>query len=144
VIELAARLSGGYFCTHEIPLNTGVNFVGHAIELALGQSPAERDLRPRFQQPVAQRYLFPDPGRVTAISGEQEVCRRPGIALCEVRVRVGDVIPATESHPARAGVVIATGDTREQAIDRAEAAIRDIRIETSCQRSAVGSQQLSA
>ena len=28
VIELAARLSGGFFCTREIPLNTGVDFVG--------------------------------------------------------------------------------------------------------------------
>ena len=31
VIELAARLSGGFFCTREIPLNTGVDFIGAAI-----------------------------------------------------------------------------------------------------------------
>lgn len=37
VIELAARLSGGYFCTHEIPLNTGVNLVRAAIRQAVGE-----------------------------------------------------------------------------------------------------------
>ena len=37
VIELAARLSGGFFCTREIPLNTGVDFVGCAIRVALGE-----------------------------------------------------------------------------------------------------------
>ena len=31
IIEIATRLSGGYFCSHEIPLNTGVDFVGAAI-----------------------------------------------------------------------------------------------------------------
>jgi hypothetical protein len=36
VIELAARLSGGFFCTREIPLNTGVDFIGAAIKIALG------------------------------------------------------------------------------------------------------------
>jgi biotin carboxylase len=37
VIELAARLSGGYFCIHEIPLNTGVNLVRAAIRQAVGE-----------------------------------------------------------------------------------------------------------
>ena len=40
MIELAARLSGGFFCTREIPLNTGVDFVGAAIKLALGETVA--------------------------------------------------------------------------------------------------------
>ena len=38
MIELAARLSGGFFCTREIPLNTGVDFVGDAIKVALGEA----------------------------------------------------------------------------------------------------------
>jgi biotin carboxylase len=130
VIELAARLSGGYFCTHEIPLNTGVELVQHAIRLALGETPSASDLEPRYLRPVAQRYLFPQPGRVVRITGQANVAARPGIELCEVRVRAGDVIPATESHPARAGVVIATGETREQAVDRAEAAVAGITIHT--------------
>ncbi len=59
VIELAARLSGGFFCTREIPLNTGVDFIGAAIKLALGEAVAPDELTPKHQTPVIQRYAFP-------------------------------------------------------------------------------------
>ena len=62
VIELAARLSGGYFCTREIPLSSGVDFVGATIRLALGEAVAPADLTPRFERPIVQRYVFPPPG----------------------------------------------------------------------------------
>src|SRR5262249_37967050 len=59
VIELAARLSGGYLCSREIPLNTGVDFLGAAIRVALGESVSEDELTPKFQHAVSQRYAFP-------------------------------------------------------------------------------------
>jgi len=130
VIELAARLSGGYFCTHEIPLNTGVEFVRHAINLALGRKPQHEDLFPRFQKGVAQRYFFPAPGRVVRISDYSDMIQKPGIAFLQVRVKVGDTVGTIDSHPARAGVVIATGATREEAANRAEDVVQNIRIET--------------
>jgi biotin carboxylase len=130
VIELAARLSGGYFCTHQIPLNTGVDIVGAAIRIALGERPAEDSLIPTRSRGVSQRFVFPAPGRVVTAGGAEEVSRRPGIRLCEVRVRPGDVVGPMESHPARAGVVIAEGTTREEATERARAGVEALRIET--------------
>ena len=58
IIEVALRLSGGYFCSHEIPLNTGVDLVGAAILQCLGEKINPDDLKPKFNKPVAQRYLF--------------------------------------------------------------------------------------
>jgi biotin carboxylase len=130
VIELAARLSGGYLCTHEIPLSTGVDFVGCAIRTALGELPAAAELVPRGARGVAQRWLFPPPGRVVGIAGAQDVAARPEVELCELRVAVGDTVPPVTSHPARAGVVIATGDTREQAVEAARNAVGAIAIAT--------------
>ena len=72
VIELAARLSGGFFCTREIPLNTGVDFIGAAIRIALGEPVAAEELSPRHFTPVIQRYAFPKPGRVVSIAGAEE------------------------------------------------------------------------
>ncbi|WP_291494052.1 acetyl-CoA carboxylase biotin carboxylase subunit family protein, partial [Desulfurella sp.] len=40
VIEVAARLSGGFFSTDQIPLSTGVNLVETAIKIALGEQVA--------------------------------------------------------------------------------------------------------
>jgi len=130
IIELAARLSGGYFCSHEIPLNTGVDFVGAAIRLALGEQLESSDLTPRCNRFVAQRYLFPKPGRIVQISGTNKASSMPGIEFCELRVGVGDVVKTIDSHPARAGLVIATGQNRDQAVSRAEAAINTINIAT--------------
>ncbi len=130
VIELAARLSGGYLCTHEIPLSTGVDFVGCAIRVALGEPPGAAELVPRHTRGVAQRWLFPPPGRVVAISGADDVQARPEVELCELRVAVGDTVPPVTSHPARAGVLIATGDTRKQAIAAARSAVGAITIAT--------------
>ena len=130
LIEAAVRLSGGYLCSHEIPLSTGVDFVGQAIRIALGETPAGEDLRPTQNTGVAQRWLFPTPGRVSVVTGADAVATRPGIALCDVRVRPGDLVPPVSSHNARAAVVIATAATRELAIERADAAVADIRIQT--------------
>jgi biotin carboxylase len=130
LIEIAARLSGGYFCTHEIPLATGVNFVEAAIRLALGEYLHLDDWRPRWSRGVAQRYLFPPPGRVIAIGGVDAVAAREGIALLEMRVVRDDVVRPMTSHVCRAGVVIAVAETRAEAMERAEAAVRDVHVLT--------------
>jgi len=102
VIELAARLSGGFFCTREIPLNTGVDFVGAAIRIALGETVDEAELTPKHFVPVIQRYAFPEPGTVVKVSGAEEAGRIPGITSVIVTAREGDIIPppATSGLPA--------------------------------------------
>jgi biotin carboxylase len=130
IIELAARLSGGYFCTHEIPLNTGVDLVGAAIRQCLGEHVDASDLVPRQQVGVAQRYIFPTPGVVQAIHVPDWIANDPAVAMCEIRTQVGALIGPIEHHPARAGVVIATGIDRNAAIHKAEATVASIRIET--------------
>ncbi|MDC0965257.1 ATP-grasp domain-containing protein [Candidatus Thioglobus sp.] len=130
VIEVALRLSGGYFCTHEIPLNTGVDFVGNAIRLALGDTVAHDELTLKFKHMVCQRYMFPEPGLVERIYIPDWISEDPDIALFEVRVKPGDIVPTTEHHPSRAGVVIATGKDRKDARERAERAILETKIST--------------
>jgi biotin carboxylase len=130
VIEVAVRLSGGYLCTHEIPLATGVDFVAQAIHLALGDTPTAEDLRVMRNIGVAQRWVFPTPGRVTRVAGVEAVGARPEVALCEVRVAPGDIVPALSSHRSRAGVVIATGISRQEAVLHAQRAVAGIEIQT--------------
>ena len=129
VIELAARLSGGYFCTHEIPLNTGVDLVGNAIRLAIGDPVDPDDLVPRYQHHLSQRYLFPGAGRVVSVTGADEVAAWPGVEMVEIRVGPGDTLRSVDSHPARAGLVLVTGADRREAMTLAKRAIEAIDIE---------------
>lgn len=130
VIEVAARLSGGYFCTHEIPRSTGVDLVGAAVRVALGDSVPPASIRVERETPVCQRWLFPPPGRVISVEGVDEAAAMDGVFHLEVRVGGGDVVGPVDSHPARAGVVMTEGATREEAQARAEAALGRVRIVT--------------
>ncbi|MDE2266554.1 MAG: ATP-grasp domain-containing protein [Alphaproteobacteria bacterium] len=130
VIELAARLSGGFFCTREIPLNTGVDFVGNAIKVALGEPVDPAELEPKFFTPVIQRYAFPAPGKVVAISGADDARKIAGIADVIVTAKLGDVIPPAGDKRPSAAMVLATGQTREAALVAANDALSCIRIQT--------------
>jgi biotin carboxylase len=130
IIELAARLSGGFFCTREIPLNTGVDFIGCAIRVALGEKIAAAELEPKRQLPVIQRYAFPKPGRVVEVRGGDAAKRLPGIADVVVTAKPGDIIPPAGDKRPSAAMVLATGSTREAALDAARAGLAMIEIET--------------
>jgi biotin carboxylase len=130
VIELAARLSGGFFCTREIPLNTGVDFIGAAIKVALGEPVLPHELEPKRQTPVIQRYSFPLPGKVIRIGGTDEARSVRGIEEVVVTAKPGDVIPPAGDKRPSAAMVLATGDTRDAALASANEALSHIRIET--------------
>jgi len=130
LVDMIAHLPGGYLCTHEIPLSTGINFVAAAIRLALGEEPEAAALRPRWTGGVARRHFFPSPGTVVAVRGIAEAATGEGVALHEVGVVPGARVSGMTSRMRPAGVVIAVGDTREQAVARADAAVARVRIVT--------------
>ncbi|KKM20273.1 hypothetical protein LCGC14_1647160, partial [marine sediment metagenome] len=72
IIEVACRLSGGLFCSDQIPETWGVDFVGMAVRLALGERVYNGEIKPYFRRHTAQRFVFP-PG----ISSHTE--RGPGV-----------------------------------------------------------------
>lgn len=128
VIELAARLSGGYFCTHEIPLNTGVDLLGAAIRQALGEEIHLRELESKYNRPVAQRYIFPNPGKVSSVDFPEWVLNDPEVFFFELRINKGDIVKPIVNHPSRAGVVITTGPKISDAINKAENVISSVKI----------------
>jgi len=130
VIELAARASGGYFCTREIPLNTGVDFIGALIKLALGEHVDPAELQPKRQTPIVQRYAFPAPGRVSRITGINDAKRVGGIEELIVTVAPGDEIKSPTHSGCTAAMVLATGNNVAAARASAEAALSALKIET--------------
>ena len=131
VIEIAARLSGGDFCESLVPLSSGVNYVRTAIELAIGDEPDLAALRPRFDRAVANRYFFPEPGRLERVDGVEEVLAQDWIAKLELWYEPGAVVPPSVSHAHRFGVFVATAPDRETLEERVAWVYDTVRIHTS-------------
>ena len=86
VVEVAARIPGGQMADL-VRHATGVDLVDVALRFALGEPVPDEVARPRFQQPLAIRFLTAEPGplptgRVTRIGSLEPVLvgggRRPG------------------------------------------------------------------
>jgi len=130
IIEIAARLSGGWFCTDQIPLSTGVDIVAATISLALGGEIAAQDLIPKYNRGVATRYFFAKPGYVKAIRNFSAVEKLPWVHKLGFCVEPGEVIEPVTDHTKRAGFVITTGQTRNEAVERARHVVNTVQIET--------------
>lgn len=130
IIELAPRLSGGYFCTLEIPLNTGIDFVGCAIRAAVGDPVPVADVTPRLNRPVVQRYVFPASGQILSLDGVEAAREMPGIEHVIVSRKAGDKTHTVRDTTSRSAMVIATGVDIDEARKRAKAATDLIRIVT--------------
>jgi len=130
VIELAARLSGGYLCTDQIPLARGVDLVRQTIKLSLGQRLDVRDLQPRDICKIGVRYFFPEPGRIKSISGFEELSRFKWVSRKMLFLGVGDIVEPPSNHTKRVGFVHATGSTFQEATARAVKAAAMVRVVT--------------
>lgn len=120
IIELAARLSGGFLCTHTIPLAYGVPFVDYAIRLALGETVEAP--KAEHRQFVCQRYVFPDiSGIGRRVAGVYHVPTAAEFAT--LAVKPGDVIQPVTSHANRLGQAICVGASPDEARARAEQAV---------------------
>jgi biotin carboxylase len=123
VIEVAPRLSGGWFSTDQIPLHTGVDFVGCAIKLALGENIPPEDLTPKYKRGVAIRYFFPPIGYVEKIPDIEAIRSMPSVYKAVLFVSPGEVVEPVTDHTKRAGFVITVGNTRQEAIHYAVKAV---------------------
>lgn len=130
VIELAARLSGGYLCTNQIPLARGVDLVIQTIKLALGENLDVADLIPEDLRKLGVRYFFPEPGRIVSIRGFDELDRFDWVAKKMLFCKVGDTLEPVADHTKRAGFVHTLGRTRTEAEERAIHAASTVMIET--------------
>jgi biotin carboxylase len=121
VIEVAARLGGGHDA-ELVRAAVGVDLNGLAIDAALGLPLAVPQPNPQVGGAVT-RFLVAPPGvleRVEVPDGvEARIYREPGFVFTPLR-RGSD----------RAGAVLATGASREEALARADATAERIRFVT--------------
>ncbi|MDX6493099.1 MAG: hypothetical protein QOH02_1034 [Gaiellaceae bacterium] len=127
VVELAARLGGG----HDAELAervTGFPLNRATIAAALGEDSPPAGT-PRASAGVT-RFLVARAGALQSVSGVEEAEAIDGVEYVRVYRRPGERIEPLRRGPDRAGAILAVGDTREEALDRAERAAALVRFET--------------
>jgi len=130
VIEIAARLSGGWFSSDQIPLATGVDIIGAAIRLALGEQVNEEELLPLYQRGVAIRYFFPEPGYVSEIKGSEQFANEAWLHKLMLFAKPGEYLEEYTNHTRRAGCVITLGADRDDAVAHAQIVTKAINFKT--------------
>ncbi len=128
MVELGARMGGDCITTHLVPLSTGIDMVGCAIQLACRE---KIDIEPKFNRGSAIRYFDAHNGTIKAIEGIEEAKQIAGVQEISIIHQVGEMIGEIGSSTDRVGFVIAQGETAEDAISVCEKAIAmiDIQIE---------------
>jgi len=126
VIEIAGRLSGGFFGTVATPYSTGVNLVKNVMRIAIGEKLKAQDWIPTASLGACIRFAFPTCGIVTSIEGTEKVKQDTSCLYCGIFVKPGDRIEKIRSHPNRPIVVIAAGKNRVDSIYNAKRLIEQI------------------
>jgi biotin carboxylase len=135
LVECAARIPGGQMADlawHAV----GVDLVEIALRQALGLEVPDELVTPRFQKPLAIRFLTAQPGplptgRVRSVGPLDKVLAFPGVVQADVFLEPGETIRPVRLDGDRRGYVIAIGNTNVEALERAEAAatLLDVEVE---------------
>ena len=127
VIELAARLGGGHDA-ELVEAATGVELNGLAIDAALGEPIEVPEPRAAAGGAVV-RFLVPPEGELLAVEGLEEARAQEGVVDVRIYREPGHVFGPLRRGADRAGAVLAVGETRGDAVARADAASALIRFE---------------
>jgi biotin carboxylase len=126
VMEVAARLGGG----HDAELcraATGVDLNALAVGFALSEPRGTVSQGARRAGGAAVSFMVPPVGRLLAVEGLDAAEREEGVAWVRIYRRPGHVFGPLLRGADRAGAVLATGATREQALERARRAADAVR-----------------
>jgi biotin carboxylase len=125
LFELGARCGGGHTpqIAHHV---SGVNEFVEACRMACGVPPSQFD--PTRRRGADYRFLVFPPGIVNRVMIPDALIADATILDAGVTVRPGDEIRPLRSTSERAGFLVATGETRQQAVERADQGCREISI----------------
>jgi biotin carboxylase len=127
VIEIATRLSGGWFSSIQIPYSTSVPFLELAIRQALNEELPGFGRKITKRKAVAIRYLFSDTGKSFENNGGFIPPKSRFLLKSEISFEGKSSGEPPKSHVDRLGFVIARGFSRKHAIRQAERLVRQIK-----------------
>ena len=113
VLEVCARLSGGFDSQFRKPYSYGINLIKATIDLACGKPLDFEDIIPKWVKFSQTFTVYPKPGIIKEIRGERELEKIPGIRQYFFTKKVGDKVDYKNCAD-RVIYVVACRDTYEQ------------------------------
>ena len=132
VVEVAARIPAGQMADL-VRLGTGIDLVEIALTQARGAAVTDAMIEPRFQRPLAIRFLTASPGilptgKVTSVEGLDRVRDSTGVLEAGLYIQPGETIRPVQVDADRRGYIIATADNPLAALELAQQAALKLRI----------------
>jgi len=108
VVEIAARLSGGFMSGWTFPMSTDFSLIGAALDLSVGINPS--DWTPKYIRSTSEKAFFSIPGTVKSIKYpeiDNNVCLFP-------RWKEFDSVSFPENNVEKGGNYIVSGNSYEK------------------------------
>ncbi|CAG0988244.1 partial D-alanine--D-alanine ligase, partial [Anaerolineae bacterium] len=115
VLELPARLSGGFHSQYTTPSATGLEPQKMALALAAGLEVKKEYHTPARDRVTICKAVFPEPGIIKSITGLAEAKALPGVEEIFMMAAEGDLIPPYRNCGHRVCYIIASGGNRAEA-----------------------------
>ena len=116
LMEPAIRGPAGFVSSHLVPLSCGVDFLPLLIEIATGRRDgATFPKRPMQSRSAGNIYFYLPAGKITKVSGIEEVKELPGVHRAELDDLVAgrDIAPLQNLNGRQGPIVYAGEDRRE-------------------------------
>jgi len=124
IVEIGARM-GGWIGADMVVKATGIDMTKEAIRISLGDMP---DIEQKYSRGVAIRIFTSKSGLIIDINGIELIKKLDGMEILDIYLKPGDKIKPLHSGFDRIGRVLATGDTREDAVKIAEDALKKLQV----------------
>lgn len=126
IVEMAARLSGGFMSTYTFPYSSGVNLMQAGIKIMLGEKPTSDELTPKWSKVAVEKALIPEPGIIKEIKGLEEAEQIHGVRNIFITKEIGDEVVKPVNNVQKAGHIIAVAETHQKAFDIIDRTLKTI------------------
>jgi biotin carboxylase len=114
ILEMPARLSGGFHSQYTTPLALGMNPIRAVMRQSLGDNQFQEDLVPTRNGFSLCHALFPRPGRIRNIKGFEDAHALEGVKHIFLFKQVGEMIESYQNCADRPCYVIMHASSREK------------------------------
>ena len=127
VIEIAARLSGGYMSSYTYPLATGVNLMEKAIDLVTEKKP-KFDIPLKGDVAIERAIIAPKIGVLKKVKGLKKIHLNAGYHSHYLNCSKGDNVAPPRNNVEKIGSFIVSGKNYEEALKNSHNILQKLKV----------------